>query len=116
MKTVDRKHGHAVIGPVHRVEPSTDSTDELRDTLEHERRECGALRVLIDLTSRTDLTDEEIGVLVEYVGADGERWTVRLATDARPELIGRLCDAGLDGHLIQDSGVLDLPHQVGRED
>jgi hypothetical protein len=115
MQTVNRKFGHFVVGPVHRVEPSGASADALRDALEHERHECGAVRILVDLTSRTELSDEEVELLVEYAGSDRERWTIRLAHDADPDLIRRLCEAGLDGHLIQDSGVLDLPHQVGRE-
>lgn len=115
MHIVERQYGHAVIGPIHRVEVTTGSAEELRDALDHERRVCRAVRVLVDLTSQRHLTDEQIDVLAEYVLSDGERWTVRLHPDADPDLIRRLCDAGLDGHLIQDSGVLDLPHQVGRD-
>lgn len=115
METTDRRFGHFVVGPVHRVEPAEASIDAVREALEHERLECGAVRVLVDLTSRTDLSDDEVEVLVEYAGSDRERWTIRLAPDAEPDLIRRLCEAGLDGRLIQDSGVLDLPHQVGRE-
>ena len=115
MQTTKREFGHFVVGPVHRVEPADASVRALREALEHERLECEAVRVLVDLTSRGDLSDDEVEVLVDYAASDRERWTIRLAPDADPEMIRRLCEAGLDGRLIQDSGVLDLPHQVGRE-
>ncbi len=104
---------HTVIGPIHEVVPRDRNARSLAEAIRHELDDCGAVRIVVDLTGHAGVADDQVDIIIDLIDPDDERWIVRLPDNVNDAIVDRLYEAGLDGHLIDDSDG-DLPHHVDR--
>jgi hypothetical protein len=99
------RYEHHVTGVIHEITPRTGTAEAIEEALAHERDDCGAHSVVVDLRHvGGSLGDDGIAVIVQHVEPDIHRWAVRLPEGSDPWLAVRLADAGLGSVLIAGEG------------
>lgn len=96
------RYDHHVTGVIHEIAPRQGTAEAIEAALAHERDDCHAHSVVVDLRHVGDtLGDDGIAVMVQHVEPDIHRWAVRVPEDGDPWLALRLADAGLGSVLIE---------------